>query len=86
MEPAIIDIQMNSVGIINSILSAQVLRYCVFACISFRILINAVMECCSFFMPSEFDTNSITYFMKRRVKRDTNLTKFKETFFTINAC
>ena len=85
MEPAIIDIKMNSVGIINSILSAQVLCYC--ACVY---LISYLDQCCDgmlfFFMASEFDTNSITYFMKRRVKRDTNLTKFKETFFTINAC
>ena len=85
MEPAIIDIKMNSVGIINSILSAQVLRYCV--CMY---LISYFDQCCDgmlfFFMPSEFDTNSITYFMKRRVKRDTNLTKSKETLLMMNAC
>ena len=83
MEPAIIDIKMNSVGIINSILSAQVLRYCV--CMY---LISYFDQCCDgmlfFFMLSEFDTNSIMYFIKRRVKRDTNLTK--ETILMINAC
>ena len=50
MEPAIIDIKMNSVGIINSILSAQVLRYCV--CMY---LISYFDQCCDgmlfFFMP-----------------------------------
>ena len=85
MEPAITDIKMNSVGIINSILSAQVPRYCVF-----MYLTSYFDQCCDgmlfFFMPSEFDTNSITYFMKRRVKRDTDLIKFKETFLMKNAC